>query len=1090
MAVAISCRQESSSGANGDASAAIAFREIPAEKTGIDFNNKINEEGRINIFTWHFLYNGGGVAAGDINNDGLPDLYFTGTLTPDRLYLNKGNFTFEDITNAAGIQPQVFSSGVTMADVNADGLLDIYVCKISPTGNPDYNRNKLYINQGNGKFLEMARAFGLDDTGFGVQASFFDADNDGDLDLYLVNQPFDEFARLVNTPESVAGYPETDRLFLNEDGYFRDQTEALAMTNARYGLNVSLADINLDGWTDLYVCNDYHHADHLYVNKGGKFSDELSRRTGHISFYSMGADAGDLNTDGWPDIFSLDMAFEDYYRAKTNMGSMSPDRFWALVADGQHYQYMQNALQVNRGDGYFSESAQLAGLAKTDWSYSTLFADLNHDARPDILITNGILRDLQNNDFNAMVKMRYQGMVGPGNFLDVLHSLPSQPVHNLIYQNDGDLRFTKLQPEAAFRNPSFSHGMAYADLDGNGWLDIVVNNMNAPATILENVTRHQGHYLNIRLKGEGTNLNGLGLTVVVHAGGLVQTNTVQTTRGYFSSVEPMLHIGLGAAQQADSIHVLWNHKAMSVLKNIKADQTITIDFSKERKIPFRRPVKNGLTIQPTTAPDFTHRDPPFDDYRDQVLLPYKLSQQGPFLASGDITGDGIADVFVGGAAGQAGALFALSADGAATRIRQPALEADAGCEDQQAVMLDADTDGDLDLFVTSGSNEFQMRDAALQMRLYLNDGRGVLTRAPKDALPNTLVNGQCVKALDVDGDQDADLIVFGRLVSGQYGKKPQSLLLVNEGGRFIDATSAKAPELQTLGMITDAALFDLEKDGDTDLLVVGEWLAPSLMVNTGSGGFTVQPLEDPGTGLWWTVEPGDMDDDGDIDFLLGNLGWNSKFGGRTGTHLEVYSGDLDENGDFDVVLAVEKKEKVLPVRGRECSSQEMPFILDKFPTYDSFARAGLNDVYSPAMLDHSNHYTLNTLTSVYLENLGQGRWTSHPLPLECQAGPLKTFAVSDLNHDGKADFVFGGNHFPAEVETARYDGLFPGVAFGNGQGGFTCALFSPGALGYPEDCRDMLRLGDKESQPVILFSANNAPLRAIRIEAGAFRKGF
>ncbi|HJW27701.1 MAG TPA: CRTAC1 family protein, partial [Saprospiraceae bacterium] len=685
----------------------IQLKSLPASETGINFENKISDEGRINIFTWHFIYNGAGVATGDINNDGLPDIYFTGNQVPDRLYLNKGQFKFEDITAKAGISNHIWSSGVTMADVNGDGLLDIYVCKNSPTGVPDNNRNKLYINQGNLTFKEEAQQYGIDDIGFGTQATFFDADQDGDLDLYLVNQPFDEFSRLVNRPEVVATYPKTDRFFFFENGKFIDRSEAMGITDERYGLNATLGDFDMNGWTDIYICNDYHHGDRLFMNTNGKFRDEIQTRTGHTSFYSMGSDVGDINNDGWPDLFTLDMAYEEHYRSKTNMGRMDVDWFWSLVASGNHYQYMQNALQINQGAGYFSDMAQVAGISKSDWSFATLFADLDLDGDQDILITNGVLRDMRNNDFNKMVKDKYNMIVGPSNYLEVLKQLPSTPIANIMYSNDGKLHFTKLPPESGFSEKNFSHGMAYADFNGDGLLDVVINNENSVASVYENITQTSGHYLSISLEGPGKNVNGLGCSVIVYAGGTKQINTMQTTRGYFSAVEPVLHFGLGAARSADSLKVYWDHAEMSVLKNIPGNQSLKIKYSKEKKIPFRADPLPGVLAQEVKACDYVHHETPFDDYKKEVLLPYKLSQNGPFVSVADINGDKLEDFFIGGAAGYAGAVYAQNPDQTFSKTNQPAIEADKSAEDMGSVWLDSDGDHDPDLLVVSGSNEFE-----------------------------------------------------------------------------------------------------------------------------------------------------------------------------------------------------------------------------------------------------------------------------------------------------------------------------------------------------------------------------------------------
>jgi hypothetical protein len=1061
----------------------IKLKSLSSAETGVAFNNQIDDQGKVNIFTWHFIYNGAGVAAGDINNDGLPDLYFTGNMVPDKLYVNKGNFRFEDITSHAGIGQQIWSSGVTMADVNADGLLDIYVCKNSPTANPENNRNKLYINIGDNVFREQAAQYGLDDIGFGVQSTFFDFDQDGDLDMYLVNQPFDEFARLVNRPEAVAAYPQTDRLFMFDQGKYTDVTGPMAMTNGRYGLNVSLGDFDMNGWTDMYVCNDYHHADHLYMNERGRFRDELHTRTGHISFYSMGSDVADVNQDGWLDLFTLDMAFEDHYRSKTNMGSMDRERFWSLVADRQHYQYMQNGLQVNMGNGFFSEMAQVAGIHKSDWSYSTMFADLDLDSDQDVLITNGILRDLRNNDFNVFVKEKYQNRVGPENYLEVLKNIPSTPIRNIIFHNEGEMHFSKLPPENGFSEAGFSHGMAVVDLDKNGLMDVVINNANAPASIYQNVTETKGHYINIRLKGPGTNLQGLGCSVMLYAGGKKQLNTMQTTRGYFSASEAVLHFGLGSVNKIDSIKVYWDHKSMSVIRNAHVDKELVINHAKENKVPFRADHLQGVEVHDADALSYSHQEETFDDYQLQVLMPYKLSQNGPFTAVGDINGDKLEDLFIGGAKGYAAQLFVQGQDGKFTLSKQPAFEADKDCEDQQAVFFDFDKDGNPDLFVTSGSYEFQDGHRSLRSRLYINDGKGTFSSAPPGTLPATNMNSQCAVAFDVDGDNDTDLFIGGRLQGGKYPVPASSALWINEGTRFTDQTMSRAPFLEKFGLVTAALSEDDDKDGDMDLLMVGEWMKPTWMINDGSGTFTTKTVDVAGVGLWWTINKTDLDKDGDMDYLLGNLGWNNKFGGSRGTKLEVYADDFDHNGDFDVVLATTKDEKLLPVRGRECSSEEMPFILNKFPTYESYAKAGLSEILPEEQLKEATHQKLNIMNSIALINSGDGSFSARDLPALCQSGVIKSFLPGDFNADGYVDFAYGGNHFPTEVETARYDALFPGICFGDSEGNFTCKSFYIENRLRLDDIRDIKMLHTPGGREMIVMSNNAGPLRLYQFKS-------
>ncbi|HLF62377.1 MAG TPA: CRTAC1 family protein, partial [Saprospiraceae bacterium] len=627
----------------------IALQQLSDEQTGVDFNNTLSDTGNLNVFVWNFLYTGAGVVTGDINNDGLPDIYFAGNQVRDRLYLNKGDFKFEDITVSAGIpDDKKWTTGVTMADVNADGLLDIYVCKNSPTPNRNANRNKLLINLGNNRFSDQAAQYGLADEGLSIQATFFDPDQDGDLDVFLINQPFDQLARYIHPPEVVQAYPITDRFYENVNSHFVDRTMEMQMLDDRYGLGISLGDYDGNGWTDIYLCNDYAQGDVLYMNYRGAFRDELRQRTGHTSLSSMGSDAGDVNNDGWEDIFVSDMAFEDHYRAKTNMEAMQPELFWDIVAKGHHFPYAQNTLQLNRGDGYFTEVAQIGGLSKSDWSWSVLFADLDQDGMQDILITNGILRDMKDNDFSLWMKLTYQGRVGPTNYREVLTHLPSTPVSNKIYRNVDGMRYHDVTQEVDFGDPGFSQGLAYADFDGDGGLDLVVNNINAPAGIFRNSSDQRGNYFILTLEGQGKNKNGLGIPVMLCADGRCTARTMQTTRGYYSSSVPELHFGLGTAYAIDSLIVYWNAQEMTVITGLKANQKLSVRYTVAHKIERTTRQSYNVLLTKGVALPHIHHETPFDDYKDQVLLPYKLSQNGPFIAQADVDGDYLTDIFIGG----------------------------------------------------------------------------------------------------------------------------------------------------------------------------------------------------------------------------------------------------------------------------------------------------------------------------------------------------------------------------------------------------------------------------------------------------------
>lgn len=1065
---------------NNAAKSTIRMQSIPANQSNISFNNQLNEGPNFNLFLWNFIYAGAGVATGDLNNDGLPDIYFAGNQIGDKVYINQGDFKFKDITSTSGINVQGWSTGVTMVDINNDGFLDIYVCKTSPTPIIANNTNRLYINQRNGTFKESAKSYGLDDSGFGIQASFLDADNDGDLDMYLVNQPFDAYAKLVNDATAVANYPSTDRLFINNGDKFTDSTTDVGIDNSRFGLNISLGDFNLDGRTDYYVCNDYSEGDHLYMNRNNQPKDELSTWLGHTSRFSMGSDVGDINQDGLLDIFTLDMAFQSQLRSKTNMETMRPEKFWNDVNTGHHYQYPQNNLQLNRGDGNFTEVAQVAGLNKSDWSWTPLLVDLDNDGLQDVAISNGILRDLKNNDLRDYLLKTYGGKITMENMQDVMGRIPSNPVPNQLFRNLGNLKFDNISESSGFDFSGFSSGMAYADFDGDGKMDVVVNNMNSVASIFKNVSTGSGSYLDVSLKGRGKNAMGIGSTVIAYQGDTKQVGCLQTTRGYMSASVPSLHFGFGQATTLDSLVVIWNEKEMSIRKNVPLNKKIELDYNKVNKRPLRIRQDKDLQLSPTQAPSFAHKETKFDDYKDQVLLPYKLSQNGPSLATGDVNGDGMEDLFIGGAAGQASSIFLGNAQGKYTSSAQAILASDSQYEDLDASLKDLNGDGHLDLVLSSGSNEFNERDPRMGVRAYLNNGKGIFQKSI--GFPKVPINSQTHLLFDADADDDLDLLITGRLVSGQYPKPAAAQLWLQDNGQWSNASKERAPFLESLGMVTAAKASDLDGDGDQDVLLTGEWMAPSMMINGNNKDFSLQTIEAAGVGIWWTAELFDADGDGDQDVLLGNLGWNNKFGGAGKPKLEVYSDDFDKNGDHDVVLAVSSGGHTYPVRGRECSSEEMPFVLDKFPSYQSFGEAELSDLLSKEQMENSLHKKIKTFSSLLLINNGNLKFDVQQLPKEAQFGPIKSFDIADVNQDGHLDFVYGGNHFPTEVETARYDGMGMGICLGDGKGGFKNATLNFGGGSRAVDVRDLVIVKKPNGKQTILMAINDAAMQAYSIE--------
>ncbi len=1050
----------------------IKLEQITSEHSGLYFNNAIYDKGNMNPFVWNFIYTGGGVATGDLDNDGLPDIYFAGNQVADKVYQNTGDFTFKDLSARAGISDELWTTGVTFADVNGDGLLDIYVCKTSPTLMPERNRNKLYINKGDFHFEEQGAKYGIDDTGYSIQATFFDIDQDGDLDMYLVNQPLDQFSQLLYQPQQVMQYRSGDKIFYFENGSFRDRTPKFLKNDPRYGLGVTLGDFNNDGWTDIYVCNDYHHGDLLLINYEGTFTDELKSRLGHSSFYSMGSDAGDINNDGFEDLVVLDMAFSDHFRSKTNMLSMNTDFFWQIVRDGQHYQYAVNTLQLNRGDGTFAEIGQMAGIAKTDWSWTALFSDLDLDGFSDIIVTNGILRDMKNNDFSQYVSQKYQGRIGPSNYLEAMEHLPSTPVANHIFKNNGKLKFKDISAQAGFTARGFSHGLGYADFDRDGKPDLVMNQMNEEAGLFRNASTSHGNFLQVTLNGPGGNTHGLGVRVVACWKGQRQAATMQTTRGYYSASEPVVTFGLGKSGTVDSLIIFWKHDEQTVLRDIPAGQRLEVDYQQSGKTGMHPIAANGLYFKASDSTLFRHRESIYNDFEKQVLLPHKLSQEGPFISMGDANGDGQEDFYIGGAAGQEGALFIQQADGTFTQMSQTIFTEDAAHEDGQSVFFDADQDGDLDLYVVSGSNEFEEGNPLLADRLYFNDGHGAFSKGTMNLPRNLRINGWSVETFDLGNDGDTDLFIGGRLVSGKYPLPPQSVILENRNGKFVDVTEQIAPWLKRIGMVTDAVSGDFNKDGTQDLVIVGEWMSPVFALQE-NGKLTQTEISGLPKGMFWSVECSDLDRDGDLDLLVGNLGQNNKFSSGEHVDFEVLAGDFDRNGDHDIILASKKEEGLLPVRGRECSSQEMPFILQKFPTYSDYGKAEITDILSADQMQEAYRNSINSFQHFILWNEGNLDLRPVPLPVACQTGIIRDFEVTDFDQDGRLDILFVGNHFPSEVETARYDGLLHGALLQKEAGAFQFFPF----LALPiSDYRSIRTIDTPDQVRRWLLSRNNASL--------------
>lgn len=1060
------------------------------EKTGIAFTNSITENQIQNYFNYPYLYNGGGVAVGDINNDGLADVYFTGNQVEDQLYLNLGDLSFQNITAEAGISKQKDSwhTGVLMWDANSDGLLDIYVCRSGKYEDSSLRKNLLYINNGNNNFTEAAASFGLDDSGYSTQAYPIDFDKDGDLDLLVVNHRVDfqknSYFNFENDQQF--SHDTSHRLYQNNgDATFSDVSEKAGIKTHAWGLSAVIEDINNDGWDDIYVAHDFQQPDMLFINnQDGTFSEQFSNYFNHSSFYSMGSDMADINNDDLPDLMVLDMVSEDHLRSKRMMASMNTRDFNLMVEKGYGHQYMINTLQLNNGVGHYSEIAQLSGIAKTDWSWAPLLADFDNDGWNDLFVTNGIKKDVTDNDLKIQLDRMLKEQKGVR--WDVAtEMIPSSVISNYMFKNTGNLSFQNVTKDWGLSAPINSNGVAYADLDNDGDLDLVVNNMGAASAIVENKISKTENYLSVQLKNSTKNSFAVGAKVTVYSNDEVQSKRLFPARGFQSSVEYKLHFGLGRNRRLDSVVVDWPDGYSSTLKDVSVNQNLLVNSETLPKTKTEKKVVKNQIFREVTEDigiDFKHEENEFNDFTEEILLPHKQSEFGPFIAVGDVNGDGLEDFFVGGAYNQSGRLYLQKVDGSFSKSKSQPWEKDSISEDLESLFFDADGDGDLDLYVVSGGAIFVQGNPNLQDRLYINDGKGNFTK-DKNALPEMLVSGLSVTGGDFDGDGDIDLFVGGRLIPGRYPLPPRSYLLENINGNFTDVTDLLAPSLMSPGLVSDSVFTDFDKDGDLDVMVVGEWMPISLYEN--DNGFFIDATSKfnlENTSGWWSkIAVVDWDKDGDNDYIFGNIGENNKFHPSEDSPLHIYANDFDSNGSFDIYLAKEKGNVQLPVRGRECSSQQIPGILDKFPTYDAFSKAKIEDILGSQGITNAYHREVVQFSSLLLKN-NKTSFSTINLPVEAQFSQITGIVIRDINSDTFPDIIVAGNNYGAEVETPRYDAFQSIVILNDKKGGFGVIPTQKSGLVLSKNVKSLseIKVGQNPKKPYLLFGCNNAKIEVFR----------
>lgn len=1068
------------------------FELLESEQTNITFVNQLEQSEAFNTYIFRNFYNGAGVALGDVNKDGLTDIYFAGNTADNALYLNKGDFQFEDITDKAGVScPDVWSTGVSMADVNGDGWLDIYVCKSGPPGGPN-RYNELFINQQDGTFKEEAKTWRIADEGLSVHAIFFDYDKDSDLDMYLLNNSLRSIGTgsdLSQSNREVRDLEGGNKLYRNEGTYFVDVSEAAGIygSNIGFGLGVTIGDVNKDGWQDIFVSNDFFEKDYLYINQqNGTFQEDLESYMREISLGSMGADMADLNNDTYPEIFVTEMLPERDDRYKTKAVFENWETYQRKIQNGYYQQFGRNVLQLNNANGTFSEIGRLANVEASDWSWGALIFDMNADGRKDLFVANGIYKDLVDQDYvnfysNPEV-VRELIRTEENAILTMVEAMPSEALPNYAFiQKESDSSFPEFENLAdslGLGQASFSNGSVYGDLDNDGDLDLVVSNVNMPPFVYENHSKEkfQPNTLSIELKGEGQNTYGLGAQITLYAEGENFYQELAPMRGFQSCVESRLHFGLGKISQIDSVIILWNSLKVSKLENVLTNQLLSISESEaQNNTPFNNNKNTNWFQGSTTNFPFRHRENQFSDFNRDRLLMQMLSNEGPKVATADVNGDGLQDVFVCGAKDQSSALFLQQRSGNFIFKKQTAFEDDLLSEDTDATFFDADNDGDQDLYVTSGGNEFPSSSSALVDRLYFNDGNGNFERS-KQTLPGfKFESSSCVAAADFDGDGDQDLAVGIRLQPFLYGVPMSVYLLENDGkGKFKNVSPQKAPDLKELGLITDLAWLDVDKDGDQDLMVTGEWMSVQLLLNeNGNLKLDNNFAGSSKAGFWHCLEVADVDGDGDQDVVLGNMGKNTRLKANDENPLRLYINDFDQNGSVEQILTQQIDGKDSPWTLRNDLIMQLPHLKKKYLKFESYQSQSISDIFTETELTNTLILEINTLENALLLNDGNGNFEWQALPIEAQSSPIYAIEIADFNADGQQDILLGGNFYRSKPEMGIYDASYGVLLQGDGNGKFSFVPNRESNLMIKGEVRDFVVLSDGR----LLVARNNEEVK-------------